>query len=195
MNVAFGLARYLVGYHFGDVPPPGFGGDDVPLTDDEVAYLCAVQRGLPRVFTRSFIELVSVFMGTMLGRPAEFVAEQLSDPVLCAEISASLLPKQGKTVAVAKPFRVASDGIPVSSNPTWNACIRGTATLADIRSNPDRPSGYGLGCASYHTGTNWRHPDLSVYFTFSRPTKGVGLVLVVPPEYLVVQSDQLVVLK
>ncbi len=61
------------------------------------------------------------------------------------------------------------DGIPLSRNPSWNACIRGEVTLDVIRNNPDRDEdGRPQDCASYSTDDVWRHPDLGIHFVFRR---------------------------
>ncbi len=71
-----------------------------------------------------------------------------------------------QTVAM---IRLNKDGYVLSSNPVWNACTRGKATLGLIKSNRDKVT-YRQGrimtlrpksCDQYHRNmySVWRHPD------------------------------------
>jgi hypothetical protein len=54
---------------------------------------------------------------------------------------------------------VDAQGVPVSSNPVWNNCIRNIPTFDD--------TGKPLSCDRYHAGFVWEHPDLLISFTWN----------------------------
>lgn len=185
--------RFLAAFHLGNVPPGGFGGGSASLSPEEKAYLCSVQRALPENALDSFLEAIAADAALYLGRPAGFVKQRLLDRNLCSSISASLLKKTENVVIMPKPFYLAADGMPHSwTNETWDKCIRGTATLSDIRANPLRPDGVGVDCAAFHTDDTWYHPDLHMYFTFSAPSRFSAMKLVLPHDYIAVKDGKLV---
>ena len=55
-------------------------------------------------------------------------------------------------------FPVDAKGLPVSSDPVWNSCIR-NITILDSTGRP-------LSCSRYHQDHVWEHPDLHISFTF-----------------------------
>ncbi len=186
---ALTMASYLAKGHFGTTPPPAFGGGDtIPMNDDELQYFCSMQRALPRGASDEFLTAVAQLVSSITGRTQEYVLSTLTDDNLCAEINASLSPANLLTQLKLTPFAVNARGVPVSSNPTWNKCISGgRVTLEDIKSNPDRTERRRAGvslpetCASYHTQSVWRHPDLDIYFVFDKATRQ----LIVPEGYFV----------
>lgn len=156
----------------GDVPPGGFGGPgEEEFTDEETEVICRMRKALPEDATSDVREWVANELAGKMPHSEEAIAEELKTGSIC--------PREiVRTKAEAKPvaFHVDASGFPVSTNDTWNKCVRGTATLADIRNNPDRDDdGYGISCSRYHTSTLWRHPDLGVYFTWKSQGKSISL--------------------
>ncbi len=157
----------------GDIPPGGFGGPgEEEFTAAETELICKIRKAIPDdVRTSAVLEWVADELASKMPHSAEAILAELESGSICPEPVA-------KKVVGQKPvaFHVDVSGYPVSSNDTWNKCIRGTATLEDIRNNPDRDEdGFGYSCSRYHTSTTWRHPDLGVYFTWKKLTKGVTL--------------------
>ncbi len=152
----------------GDTAPAGFGGsNDVPLSTAELNVLCSVQRTFSAQTPIDLIRLIASTLGTFMSRDADFIAEKMLDPATCERINASLKPSATVAEVILKPVPLTIDGYPVSNNDTWNKCVRGNATLTDIRNNKDiivsRMSGktFAKSCDAYRTsGTNeWKHPD------------------------------------
>ncbi len=76
--------------------------------------------------------------------------------------------------------------MPISTNTTWNACIRGYVTLPQIRSNPDKDErGRGYSCGHYYYRSLWTHPDLDMEFTFARSP----LTIVLPQGYVLAPTS------
>lgn len=170
-RTAFAKARFLALFHgIGDLPPGAFGaGPEVPLGPEEIRFVCSMQRSLPPIPHPGLLELIGTHMAALMGRDLAFIVEQLQDPFLCESINTALHLVPQTVVATTIPFPIGMDGIPLSRNPSWNACIRGEVTLAVIRNNPDRDEdGRPEDCASYSTDNVWRHPDLRMYFVFER---------------------------
>jgi hypothetical protein len=77
----------------------------------------------------------------------------------------SAVPAKTEPVAI----RLNNDGYIVSTNPVWNACIRGKASLGLIKSNADQVEwrqgsveySRPLTCSDYHKNPDnvWTHPD------------------------------------
>lgn len=155
----------------GDVPPGGFGGPgEEEFTDEETDVICRMRKALPEDASSSVRVWVAEQLATKMPHSVEAIAEELKTGSICPQ---ELV--RSNTRAKPLAFRVDALGFPVSSNDTWNKCIRGTATLQDIRNNPDRDDdGYGVSCSRYHTNSLWRHPDLNIYFTWNGK-KGVSL--------------------
>ncbi|TSC57286.1 MAG: putative membrane-anchored cell surface protein, partial [Candidatus Peregrinibacteria bacterium Greene0416_19] len=57
-----------------------------------------------------------------------------------------------------KEFPVDGKGVPVSSDQTWNNCIRNIATF--------REDGKPVSCSEFGTGFEWRHPELDITFAY-----------------------------
>jgi hypothetical protein len=122
----------------------------------------------------------------------------LTDPTYCDGYITSRHPDLTVAAASIKRVELAEDGYPVSlNNPVWNLCVRGTATLADIRNNPDvvtTRSGKIIhkSCDAYRTaGSNlWSYPDDS-FLTFTiTPHPGAKPTVTVPSGYVIVPSRQ-----
>jgi hypothetical protein len=178
-NVLFGALKRLADFNVlrSDVPGAAFGGTArVPLSDKELNYLCSMQFALPENAPEEMELVVAERMATLMNRPLDFVLQKLDDRKSCLGILSSRLPKPKDSAAKSTGFPVAADGFPVSTNDTWNACIRNDVTLSDLRSNSDRDNdGLARDCSSYHTKDIWRQPDLGIYFGFDRQTKTVTL--------------------
>lgn len=156
----------------GDVPPGGFGGPgNEEFTEEEAALICALREAIPADANSAVYTWVAEELAEKMPHSVDAIAFELRNGGLCDQ------PEAAQTVH-AKPvaFHVDVAGFPVSSNDTWNKCIRGTATLADIRANEDRDEdGFGYSCSRYHTANLWKHPDLGILFTFKKLTKAVNL--------------------
>lgn len=186
------LAAFTAGtYGFDQSAPPAFGGDDAPLSTQELSYICSMQRAIGSSASDEVTSIVADIMSQFMGRPADFLAEQLSDPVLCAGITMSLRSKTNVAAITLTPFPVDREGNPVSSNATWNSCILGYVTLEEIRANPDRNEYRRAGvsnpltCGHYVTKGVWKHPDLDMHFSFDRATK----LLTLPEGYFAVIKE------
>ncbi len=168
------------------IAPGAFGGSAAtPLTDGEIDTICSIRKALPTQTSSSMLEWIAEQLATDMNRDVDLIIEALKDSSLCQPAA------QQAKVSQSIAFNVNSAGFPVSSNQTWNKCISGKVTLADIRANPDKnEDGLARDCSDYHTGGLWYHPDLKVYFNFDRKKKTVEL-----PKGYVVQKEQSVTLK
>jgi hypothetical protein len=78
-------------------------------------------------------------------------------------------------------FPVDANGVPLSSESAWNACIR-NHPLFDSDGQP-------LSCSRYHEGFQWVQPDLLITFTWNTHT--VPPLLILPDGYRInVVADQ-----
>lgn len=154
------------------IAPGAFGGPgEEEFTDEEADMICRMRKAMPEDVTDAVLEWVAQELARKMPHSVEAIVAELEDGGVCPQ-AVTAGPRGAKPVA----FHLDAQGYPVSSNDTWNKCIRGTATLQDIRNNPDRDEdGYGVSCSRYHTSTTWRHPDLGVYFTWKKGSKAVGL--------------------
>ena len=184
--------RFLAALHLSG-PQGAFGAGTSPLSPEQKAYLCSIQRALPKDAAPGFLEAIAEDAATYLGRPVGFTIAKLLDLNLCSSISASLIRQTENVVIMPKPFYVTSAGLPYSwTNETWSKCIEGTATISDIRANPLRPDGVGVDCAAFHTADTWYHPDLHMYFTYTPKSWKTAMKLVVPHDYIVVKDGKIV---
>lgn len=153
------------------VPPPAFGGPgDGDFTAEESDLICRMYNAFTDDADREVYEWAANQLALRMPHSVESIYRALKDGGLCPEKVVHV--KTFKPIA----FRIDVLGFPVSSNETWNKCIRGTATLEDIRNNPDRDEdGYGYSCSRYHTQDVWKHPDLVTYFTWKDGAKSVLL--------------------
>lgn len=173
---------------YGSTPPGAFGGGDVPLTQQEIGYICAMQ-GITHGMTDDALLTIATTMAGIMGRDPSYIVTQLQNAALCANTVS-----KGHGVYTASLLSVPVDGsgIPVSKNLTWNACIRGNPTLDEIRNNPDhytyRRTGLTVpkSCASYHTADSWYFPDLGIYITFDRATRQ----LILPDGYMATRVNE-----
>ncbi len=184
LNVMEGVVRFLAGIHLGPVAPGGFGGGSAPLTSGERDYLCSLQRGLLQEPSQGYLDYLSQFVMTIMGRTERFVEKHLSDVYLCKDINAVLRPQSTLVSIASQPVYLAADGMPYSKvDANWNDCIRATAKPLT-----------GVDCAAYHTGSLWRYPDESIYITFVRPNKVRSMILEVPAGYVLYKDQQLIVM-
>jgi cytoskeletal protein CcmA (bactofilin family) len=65
----------------------------------------------------------------------------------------------GAVITSTIAFPVDANGVPVSAQPIWNACIRNIPTF-DSEGQP-------FNCSRYHTDTTWEHPDLNINFIWN----------------------------
>lgn len=190
----------------GTTPPAGFGGtNNVPLSDAEINFLCSVQRSMNENASDAAISVIAAAVAQLMGRDADFVEAQLSNDALCADVNALLRPQTVVLEVKPRPVVLAEDGYPVSSNDTWNKCVRGTVTLEDIKNNEDAfitRSGVKIpkDCGWYKfTGTNtWKYPeDPFLALTINVSAKGYKFAPGVSANngYVVVKPSSAVVAK
>ncbi len=160
----------------GPVAPAAFGGSaDTPLSDEEKAFLCGIQRSLPRTVTYGLIDWIADQLADTMNRPADLIASVLKQPLCEKEVETKAL------VAAATQVPLDEKGYPVSENDLWNKCIRNERIyLEEVRNNLEEWTPLDehrrvlpRSCASYHTGNNWFMPGLDIYFTWN-PTKKVA---------------------
>lgn len=182
------MAQFMAGFHGGDgVAPAAFGGSErTPFSADEVRVVCGMQLAISRTETKMVDAWMSEVIATLLDRSPSMIFDALSDGTFCEGFLAARSPRIAQELATREvPFVVDSEGFPVSSNVTWNACIKGNATLSLIRNNDDRhEDGYGEDCSHYHTGNVWFHPDLHVQFIWDRSKVSLSV-----PQGYYVQRD------
>jgi hypothetical protein len=96
-------------------------------------------------------------LATQFGVSPSIITNALNSSTLCSGVTTpvSVVPVSD----ASHIFTVASDGVPVSSNPIWNACIRHESIIVA----GDQP----LSCQRYHRGNTWEQPDTHVAFNWS----------------------------
>lgn len=159
-------ANFVASFLTTDIAPGAFGGGpEVPLSDDEIAYICSMQRAIPFDASSSFIEWLGGFMAGLMNRDDTMILSALKDPAFCAPKQAAAPVKKADVI-----IHLDAKGIVVSSNPVWNACVSGRdLTLSLIRSNEDTyvhrqgtvRKEFAMTCRDYHRGdvSMWQHPD------------------------------------
>ncbi len=160
----------------------------------QAAFLCAIQSKINDDMPVSVLLRMQQDVNRQTGMSLPAIQQFLSDDHACDAVT---LAKNGTTVIAAAPapipMRIAADGYPVSSNPTWNACIRGNVhDLEIIRQNPDRDprTGAAYSCDHYSDASNeWRHPDLDVVFRLIPGVAGRSLVLSLPRGVIAISAD------
>lgn len=187
-NTLTGVANFLVDLILGTddetIAPPAFGGrNSVPFFESEEDLICSMKKSMPKQTTGAMLHWTAQYLAPLMHRDADMIEDALRDRRFCKGEEVSAAPVQ---VAQAQPFYVNLAGYPVSSNPTWNICVMGAVTLADIRANPDKDKdGNARDCSYYHTNGLWRHPDSGAYFTWDKKTKN----LEIPAGYVLVKEQ------
>lgn len=165
--------------------PGAFGGRDA-LSEAQRDVVCSVQ--------------MMESEGNLAGGVGEWIADQIAadhggdraallaalrNADLCKESMASrkkevtLVASETQQAPSDISFPVDAKGIPVSSDPLWNACIRRHEVMDH--------DGLPYSCQRYHKGPSWRHPDLLIFFTWSDWAQPY---LRVPPGYVVTPIGQ-----
>lgn len=147
------------------IPPGAFGGRRMPLNEDEESFLCSIKRMLPDAPDAGLLQWALLRIASVVPRDHALLRTLLIEGDLCPK------PRPVARVSLVRTVVLAMDaeGVPVSTNATWNACIRGYVTLEQIRANPDRDQdGRARDCGWYHTGSLWRHPDAGIEFQWDR---------------------------
>ena len=141
--------------------------------------------------------MISGVVAQWTGLNADHVVAQLHDTGICPKVSShsdifSVQPR---------PLLLGEDGYPVSNNKVWNLCVRGKATLADIRSNPDvvlihRHTVVHKSCDAYrYTASNeWKYPD-DPFLTVTINSTADKPLVSVPSGYAVVPAESTVAAK
>ncbi len=191
-NVLLAMTKFIAQQNgfSGDIPPASFGGADVPLTEKEKQYICSIQRALPDSVHSDAVKMIASHMSDYIARDPAYIVTLLSSSTLCADINVSLRPEKAPVkVAAVTNFPIGKDGMPISTNPFWNMCVRNLPmTFADLALNPDIDSrGRHYSCDHYHRSQNgWRHPDLDVLFSWNPTTR----ILRLPAGYEAKESTQ-----
>jgi hypothetical protein len=166
------MLEFITGFHTpSDLAAPAFGGGPrVPFSDAETKIICGMQLSIARTKTVAVDQWMSEVLSTMIDRPVSMIYDAINSPSFCEDFLSARSPRVAAEVAsLGTPFYTDAEGYPVSTNKTWNACIKGEVTLELVRNNPDRhEDGYGEDCARYHTKNMWYHPDLAMYFEWKR---------------------------
>lgn len=160
-------ANFVAGFFgAGGTAPGAFGGGaDVPLSQDEISYICSMQKAIPVDALDSFVEWFAAHIASIMGRDANMIASALKDPAFCAPKQAAAPVKKADVIV-----HLNSKGVVVSTNPVWNACVSGQdLTLDLIKSNEDTyvhrqgtiSKEFAMTCRDYHRGdvSMWQHPD------------------------------------
>lgn len=170
-NSLKGAANFLTGtISSRSIAPGAFGGaGNDALSDDEIQLICSMRKALPENASSILTEWFAGYLAALMNRDVDTILEALKDVSLCQTPEL-----QTKAPSAPTSFVVNAAGFPVSSNPVWNNCIAGKATLADLRANTDKnEDGVPRSCSDYHTANLWYHPDFNVFFTFDRKTRKV----------------------
>ncbi len=126
---------------------------------------------LPVDASADLIQHAANVFAAATGFNANYIADQLPDTSLCADITASLRPQYVAFDAPAKVIPVDAKGNVRSANRTWNACydayFEGYAlTKEDIRENEQvDKDGTPRDCAYYFnfSAQTVYYPDYSIY--------------------------------
>lgn len=199
---AMQVSAALYGFNPG-MPPPAYGGSDVPFTKNELALLCSVQRNAMPENDPALYAALAGQLALITGRDEAYLESALQNTALCEDIMALLRPRYVERNIEPRPVVLAEDGYPYSpSNDTWNKCVRGTATLEDIKNNPDyirTRSGVVIpkDCGWYrYTATHlWKYPDdpmLTLLIVPSVPTT-LAPYVAAPSGYAVIAPETTVV--
>lgn len=155
------VARFFGGQN-GSIAPGGFGGGvNLPFSDNETKYICSMQKVLPKIGGESIAQWLGKYMAVLMDRDATQVTNALIDTSYCAKAPQSSAPTT-KPVSI----RLNADGVVVSSNPVWNACVSGeNVSLGLVKSNldkvVDRTFSRPKTCRDYHMGADasaWKMP-------------------------------------
>lgn len=112
-----------------DIPPFGFGGSsDVPLSDKELDYICALRRsGFQNTYT--FLPFFAQSIAEELNRDPFFIQELLQDPRLCDKNLAALRSSKKVIAKTNVTVPMNAEGFLVSTNEFWNKCFQGKEVL------------------------------------------------------------------
>jgi hypothetical protein len=141
----------------GSIAPGAYGGGSPTgeFTQSQLNIICAVQRS---VSSRGQFPVawLARLLGTYFGMSPSVIEDALLNRSLCGSAAASSIP----VANYSRIFPVDVAGVPVSSDPVWNACIRHQITISAETFRP-------LSCHRYHIGHKWTHPDTRVAFEWS----------------------------
>lgn len=158
-------ASYGVGCAGADVCAAPLMPLSVSLTDAEIGFACSMQRSIPHDAPDALTDWIGQTMARIMGRHAKQILPILKDSAFCAPSFRGDSKRKADIMV-----HIAPGGSVVSSNPVWNACVRGeSVSRVLIRSNEDF-SLYHRGrvskkipftCRDYHRGDVhlWQHPD------------------------------------
>ncbi len=147
------------------VAPGAFGGaGDNVILPNQRALLCVLQRSIAPRSDSSLIIWIAHYMSPFFSLKPEVILQALEDSALCSGTSASALSAPVNITSAQQIMPVDSKGIPLSTNPIWNACIRHNISISANDLTP-------LSCGRYHQGRFWTHPDSLITFKWSNRIK------------------------
>jgi hypothetical protein len=167
-NVLGASARFLALHSESDIAPAAFGGSaGSVLTESQRSLFCSMRKAIPAGSDAAVWQWTASELAALTGLSPSYSETILKDPSLCPQPVAAVDARLAKLAQIT--FFPVDDTGPVSSNPLWNACIRGLPiTLDMIKQNQDRDEdGKPRSCADYHTQESWYQPDLHVFFTWN----------------------------
>ena len=168
---------FLTAGLFDGVAPAAQGGTTgrnlLKANKEVLATFCAIQRMLPVDASADLIQHAANVFAAATGFNANYIADQLPDTSLCADITASLRPQYVAFDVPTQIIAVDAKGNARSKNQTWNACydayFEGYAlTKEDIRENEQvDKDGTPRDCAYYFNlaAKTAYYPDYSIYLT------------------------------
>jgi len=114
--------------------------------------------------------LMAVLISRVLDLPYALVKNGLDDPDFCVDTYQVRRSFYGPMARADKEpeyekkmyFAVDTEGVPISSDPVWNACIRNTV-IFDSTGHP-----FHCNRGRHHSGNHWYHPDFqNLEFTWN----------------------------
>ncbi|MDD5103051.1 MAG: Ig-like domain repeat protein [Candidatus Peribacteraceae bacterium] len=140
----------------GTVAPGAFGGQgDNVIIPRQREILCVLQRSISPRAESSLIIWMAQYMAPFFNLQPAIIEQALQDPGLCSG-SASITPPVS-VASIQQIMPVDAKGIPLSTNPIWNACIRNNISVSANDLTP-------MSCKRYHSGHYWTHPDSLITF-------------------------------
>ena len=206
-NVGFAIAENAV-------DPTDVGGPAGGVSSADMNILCAAHAKIYEQNALHVIDYMAQVYAHALSLPEILVKDVFQNPLACSNTTAqeevekedgmsAKLKEQKSLIALATQrirqkfygetiaFPVDEQGIPVSSNDIWNACIRHQQVFMEGSHRP-------VNCRRFHKGHTWTHPDLNISFVWSdrymnqlRIRHNYLVVTVPTPKYLVKRQVKL----
>jgi hypothetical protein len=174
-NMIGASAKFLAA-QMSDIPGASFGGGEMALNAEQKSLFCSMRKTIPEGSDPAVWQWTARELSSLTGLEESFAEAMLHDEAVCPRAVAVATDKRVELMAQLTLMPADATG-PLSSNPVWNACVRGEhLSWSEIQANPDRDEeGRPFTCGHYHTQDSWYHPDLGIYFTWNRFTKQLEL--------------------